>query len=198
MHICAMFFFLAHLLFRSVPSLKTGLRALSWSNLSIPFTSMSALRRSHGYPRRVGKYFRKASLISRLLPCLGLCLWYIYQRILNEIAVGANRADERDAFILYRYRSEEVVTEKGGTRSRARARRNGGELPAALHTRLDIFMAISPPRLYSDCRAASSLSTFARYWRQPLGYIWIGGKRRVAPFPTRMKNIVAESVSTGR
>ena len=86
----------------------------------------------------------------------------------------------------------EGKSQKGRTRRAREAGTRGGK-PSALYTRLDIFMAISPPRLYSDCRAAAvyrhSLDTGGNR-----SDIWIGGKRSVAPFPTGMKNNVAESV----
>lgn len=85
-------------------------------------------------------------------------------------------------------------TLKGGETRRTREAGAGGRRTGSfVHAAGYFYGNIAAPFVFR-LSGRSSLSTFARYWWQPLGYIWIGGKRRVAPFPTGMKNNVAESV----
>lgn len=105
-------------------------------------------------------------------------------------AVYANIAAEQSVFVLGDWRGEKLT---GVETRHTRETGAGGRTGSFVHAAGYFYGNIAAPFVFR-LSGRSSLSTFARYWWQPLGYIWIGGKRRVAPFPTGMKNNVAESV----
>lgn len=98
---------------------------------------------------------------------------------------------EQGVFVLGRLTKGEA--KRGETRLAREAGAGRGRTGSFVHAAGYFYGNIAAPFVFR-LSSRSSLSTFARYWWQPLGYIWIGGKRRVAPFPTGMKNNVAESV----